>query len=203
MDRKPVNAGAVDWSGENPGMYLKETADGPFVALISFFRVVWSRHGRGHAAFLLLDPRGDGKDPARPNLCVTDNQPLARYLQDGFVARFGAFQGATGLAHVRYEAGSDFAASGDAVTSYTESCRYGEGEVRLTWDKLGAPFLVEFPVDKSATAKHEMFSVFVPAAEVRVSVAGRGVAGRVFPRDVFGKASSMAFLAFSESWVVL
>lgn len=202
MDRIPVNPGNVDWSGENPGMYLKESADGPFVSLISFFRVVRSPHGRGHAAFLLLDPHGEGQSPERPNLCVTDNEPLARYLQAGFVANFAAFRGAAGLQHVRYEPGSSFEASGDALKSYTESCRYAGGEIILTWDKLGEPFLVEFPKDKSATGKHEMFSVFVPAAEIRVSVAGRGTAGRVFPRDVFGKASSMAFLAFSETWLL-
>ena len=202
MERIPVNSGKVDWSGENPGMYLKESADGPFVTLISFFRVVCSPHGRGHAAFLLLDPHGDGKDPKRPNLCVTDNEPLARYLRDGFVASFAAFRGAAGLSQVRFEPGSGFAASGDALKSYTESCRYAGGEISLTWDKLGDSFMVEFPKDKSATGKHEMFSLFVPASDIRVSVAGRGVAGRPVPRDVFGKVSSTAFLAFSETWII-
>jgi hypothetical protein len=32
--------GTVEWSGENPGISLKATPDGPFVALASFFRVV-------------------------------------------------------------------------------------------------------------------------------------------------------------------
>ena len=72
MTRPAINPGKVDWSGENPGMYLKETADGPFVTLISFFRVVLSPHGKGHAAFMLLDPQGNGKDPARPNVCLTE-----------------------------------------------------------------------------------------------------------------------------------
>ena len=51
-----VIPGEVDWSGENPGMYLRETPDGPYGALISFFRVVVSPHGPGHAAFVMLDP---------------------------------------------------------------------------------------------------------------------------------------------------
>ena len=45
--------GTVEWSGENPGISLKATPDGPFVALASFFRVVLSPHGRGHALVLL------------------------------------------------------------------------------------------------------------------------------------------------------
>lgn len=51
MERIPINPGKVEWSGENPGIYLKESADGPFVSLVSFFRVICSPHGRGHAAF--------------------------------------------------------------------------------------------------------------------------------------------------------
>ncbi len=40
---EPINfPGSVDWSGENPGISLKEKPDGPFVALASFFRVVLS-----------------------------------------------------------------------------------------------------------------------------------------------------------------
>ena len=32
--------GTVDWSGENPGISLKDSVDGPFVAFASFFRGV-------------------------------------------------------------------------------------------------------------------------------------------------------------------
>jgi hypothetical protein len=55
--------GTVEWSGENPGISLKETPDGPFVALASFFRVVLSPHGRGHALMLLQAPQ-DADPPA-------------------------------------------------------------------------------------------------------------------------------------------
>ena len=201
MERIPINPGTVDWSGENPGMYLRESVDGPFVTLISFFRVVLSPHGRGHAAFLLLDPAGAGTSPASPNLCITDNDPLARYLCDGFVRHFAAFKGAAGLASVRFQRGSDFIATGDARTSYTETFTSEQGVVRLTWAPLGEAFMVELPREKSATGRHEMFSLFVNASGVAVSIDGHGVAGRPFPREMAGKASSTAFLAFSETWV--
>ena len=201
MERIPINPGTVDWSGENPGMYLRESVDGPFVTLISFFRVVLSPHGRGHAAFLLLDPAGAGTSSASPNLCITDNEPLARYLCDGFVRHFAAFKGAVGLASVRFQRGSDFIATGDARTSYTETFTSEQGSVRLTWAPLGEAFMVELPQEKSATGQHEMFSLFVNASGVAVSIDGHGVAGRPFPREMAGKASSTAFLAFSETWV--
>lgn len=46
-------AGEVEWSGENPGISLKESPDGAFVSLASFFRVVLSPHGPGHALVLM------------------------------------------------------------------------------------------------------------------------------------------------------
>jgi hypothetical protein len=201
MVRVPINPGTVDWSGENPGMYLKEAADGPFVTLISFFRVVLSPHGRGHAAFIFQDPHGDGKDPRKPNACYTDSETLARYLLDNFVSCFLAFRGVAGVSNFRYEKGRDFVASGDARTTYTERFKTDRGGASLTWEPLGEAFMVKFPMEKSPTGRHEMFSLFVNASGVRVSVNGQGVAGRPFPRDVLGKQGSTAFLAFSETWV--
>ena len=85
--------GTVEWSGENPGISLKATPDGPFVALASFFRVVLSPHGRGHALVLLQSPQEADPPAERGNFCLYDNEALARYLVSGFVAHFGAFAG--------------------------------------------------------------------------------------------------------------
>ncbi len=52
--------GTVEWSGENPGISLKESPDGPFVTLASFFRVVLSPFGRGHALVLLQSTQEAG-----------------------------------------------------------------------------------------------------------------------------------------------
>lgn len=202
MARPPINPGQIDWSGENPGMYLKDTADGPFVTLISFFRVVCSPHGRGHAAFILQDPRGSGRDEARPNLCITDNEPLAAYLRDGFVSKFGAFRDARGLSGCRMVPGWDFMPGGDARAAHVEWFRSAVGQVCLAWRELSAPFLVEFTADRSATGVHEMFSLFMDARAVEATINGRGVTGKPFPREFAGrKDSSTAFLAFSETWV--
>ena len=68
--------GTVDWSGENPGISLKETPDGPFVALASFFRVVLSPHGRGHALVLMQSPQ----DAKRGRQRLLPRQRKARAL---------------------------------------------------------------------------------------------------------------------------
>jgi hypothetical protein len=71
----------------------------------------------------------------------------------------------------------------------------------LTWSGLSEPFVVEYGKEQSATGQHEMLSLFVPASGAEVvanGVRGQGVPG---PRDIFGRASSTAFLAFSETWL--
>src|SRR5262249_60427281 len=86
-----VHPGEVDWSGENPGMYLKAKPDGPFVTLVSFFRVVASPYGRGHALVLLEAPLLHRSLPEALNVCVTDNDPPTGYLVSTVVTADGAF----------------------------------------------------------------------------------------------------------------
>ena len=80
-----VFSGNVEWSGENPGISLKERADGPFVSLASFFRVVLSPHGRGHVLVLLQSPQDANPPAERGNYCFHDNEKMARFLVSDFV----------------------------------------------------------------------------------------------------------------------
>jgi hypothetical protein len=201
MEQAPIHPGVVEWSCENPGMYLKESPDGKYVTVISFARTFFSPHGRGHAAFLFLDPHGDGQHPDRPNVCVTDNERLARYLTENFIASFPQFKGLPSLANFHFKDGQNFSTAGDPRSSYSERFQSHLGEVTLTWSHLGEPFLVQLPREKSVTGKHAMFSLFISAAEARAVIDGRPVAGRPFCRTYHGKALSTAFLAFAETWV--
>ena len=196
-----IHRGTVDWSGENPGMYLKEKDSGPFVTLVSFFRVVLSPYGRGHALVLLEAPLLDTSLPEAWNVCVTDNDALARWLVTDFVSHFGAFNGATALRSMRYVPLTGSAASGDQRDSYMEWVQ-GDGiEVTLAWRELGEPFMVTLPRRESPTGQHELSSVFVEAGRVDAHVNGRELSGRPTLRDFVGRRSSTAFLAFSETWI--
>lgn len=193
--------GKVDWSGENPGISLKENADGPFVALASFFRVVLSPHGRGHALVLLQSPQ-DANPPAdRANVCFSDNEPLARYLVKEFVSYFGAWKGLPGLANLAYRKLDSVVASGDTASTYTETVIAGDTNVRLTWSGLNNPFCFALPPDKSATGKHHMPSLFVCCADATIEVNGRKLPGKPVPREIAGHTLTTAMLAFSETWV--
>ena len=95
--------GTVEWSGENPGISLKETPDGPFVSVASFFRVMLSPHGRGHALMLMMSPQEANPPRERGNFCFSDNEKLARYLASDFVSHFGAWKGTPGLKNLVLE----------------------------------------------------------------------------------------------------
>ena len=128
--------GTIEWSGENPSVSLKETPDGPFVELASFFRVVLSPHGRGHALVLLQAPQ----DPKGQNFCFHDNEKLARYLVSDFVSHFGAWRGLPGLQGLTYRPLDSVAAarsidSGMARASSALQTISGSG---VTSESLGA-----------------------------------------------------------------
>jgi hypothetical protein len=196
-----VQPGEVDWSGENPGMYLKETPEGSFVTLVSFFRVVASPYGRGHALVLLEAPLLHRSLPEALNVCVTDNDALARYLVTNFAAHFGAFKDAEALPYMEYVPLEGVAASGDTRSAYMEWIKGPGVEVTLSWEDLGEPFMVNIPKEKSATGKHTLHSLFVDARRVTTTVNGRSLKGKPVSREFAGRQSSTAFLAYSETWI--
>src|SRR5262245_48943531 len=193
--------GKVEWSGENPGISLKEKPDGPFVALASFFRVVLSPHGRGHVLVLLQSPQDANPPAERANICFSDNEPLARYLVAEFVSYFGAWKGLPGLTGLSYRKLDRVEAAGDPASTYSETVTSGDLVVRLTWSGLGKPFCFALPPDKSATGKHHMPSLFVPCADATITVNGRVLPGKPVPREIAGHSLTTAMLAFSETWV--
>ena len=193
--------GRVEWSGENPGISLKADPAGGFTTLASFFRVVLSPHGRGHALVLLLSPQDASPPAERMNVCFTDNEPLARWLVADYVSHFGAWRGLPGLQGLTYRGLDSVEASGDAITSYTETVRAGATTVALTWSGLGTPFCFALPPAQSATGKHHMPSLFVGCANATVTVNGQARPGAPVPRDIAGQRISTAMLAFSETWI--
>src|ERR1043166_7969812 len=154
-----VFGGTVEWSGENPGISLKETPDGPFVTLESFFRVVLSPHARGHALVLGRSPQDRAPPAERANLCLTDNEPMARYLVAEFVSNFGAWKGLPALAGLTYRKLDSVAASGDPATNYSEPRRAGDMTVKRERSGLEKPFCFALPPNKPATGQHHMRSL--------------------------------------------
>ncbi|MFP6732677.1 MAG: hypothetical protein VB959_02410 [Rhodospirillales bacterium] len=201
MPSSPIHPGVVAWTGENPGIYLKDEQDGPWTGLMTFFRITWSEHGRGHGVLLLDDPNVEQSLPEVANFCITDNEPLARYLVDEFFSKFASFKVSPGLKAIQYLPLTEVYREGDTRAEYTEVVKSADQEVRMTWKGLGKPYAVDMPPEKGPTKAHEMYSLFLDASDALVTVNGRRLKGKVVERDFANTKKTTAFLAFSESWM--
>jgi hypothetical protein len=197
----PIHPGRVEWTGENPGIYLKDAQDGPWTGLATFFRVVYSPYGMGSGVLVLDQPDLAQGQPEAHNFCISDNETLARFLVDSFFSRFASFRVSPGLGAVRYLAATDVQRAGDTRSRYQEIVRSDGFEVVMTWSGLGEPYAVDMPADKGPTGVHQMYSLFLDAADAQVTVNGKPLRGKVALRDFAGTRKSTAFLAFSESWM--
>ncbi len=203
MKRVSINPGRVDWSGENPGIYLKhEATDEDYCSLALFFRVVLSPYGRGHAAIVLTAPDEDRGWPDIANFIITDNQRLMRWIVDGWVSKMPTFRGRAGLEHMTWlDLDSVHKQPGDIKSSYSETLRGSGITLEMKWLDMGSPIPVEVTRENSATGEHEMYAVFLEAKSAEIVVNGTALPGSVQSRQFFGRDMSTAFLAFSETWV--
>lgn len=190
--------GTVEWSGENPGIFLKSDPNGPFTTLASFFRVMVSPHGRGHALVLVQPPSEFLRTPA---VCLYDNEPLARWLVSDFVTKFGAFQGVASMRELLYRPLDSVESAGDPSNIYSETVRAADLTVSLTWSGLGVPFCFVNPPELSATGLHYMPSVFIGCLDAAIQVNGKRLPGAPVPREVAGRKITTAMLAFAETWI--
>jgi hypothetical protein len=201
MAKHPFPDGEIDWSGDNPGIYLKDSADGPFRSLMVWFRIALSAYGRGHALVLFEDPTRAVGLPEAANFCIADNEPLARHLVDNFCRKFGVFRDAKAFDALQYLPLLEQREFGDNVTSSGVAVTAPGLAIELNWGKLGAPFAADVLPEQSATGAHEMYSVFVESSEASIIVNGRRLKGHPFPRPFMGRTASSAFLACSETWL--
>ncbi len=140
--------------------------------------------------------------PDVPNLIMTDNQRLMRWIVDGWVAKMPTFLGREGLEAMTWlDCDSVEKRPGDLKSRYSETLRGSGVTLEMIWRDMGSPLPVEVTKENSATKEHEMYSVLLEAREAQVKVNGTSLAGVVAERQFFGRTMSTAFLAFSETWV--
>ncbi len=198
---KPRNSGIVEWSGDNPGIYLKEDPDGDWSALGLFFRVTLSPFGSGHVMIVMDQPNAALGYPAANNICLYDNKELTQYLISDYISKFPSFRGKKGLHSMSHYKIDEVTSRGDLTDYRTESIISEDLEVVMYWSSLGEPFAAEVAVEASATGEHEMYSVFLEATEAHISVNGERLKGMLTTRNFLGGEMSTAFMAISETWV--
>ena len=196
-----VRAGVVDWTGDNPFVYLTTDPSGDWSSLSLFFRVVVSDKGRGNVILVLEHPYEPEREGRR--VCLTDNVPLAQDLIERFVKRFGLFRPAhAALARMEIIGGANFGVSHSYPGAVTEFAETADGRsASLIWRDLQAPFAADVPASQTQTLEHVMLSIFQPAASAEVRVDGEVLPGSTVERDFFGGRAQSAALAHSESWI--
>ncbi|MGI9388414.1 MAG: hypothetical protein ACR2O1_00020 [Boseongicola sp.] len=199
---EPVTPGIVDWTGENPGILLKD-ADGNFSAMALFFRVAWSPVGQGQVLLLYGTPAEvDGEDNA-PNVLMADNMALAAYLKENFIGKLGAFRAAPAFDALPLKSVQAVRADGDPMGHRYSETISGEGlTVQLVWEDLEEPKALELTPDQVGTGEHTMFTLLVPARKAQIIVNGYSLPGAVGERVQAGFETTTAFLYFSETWVI-
>ena len=200
--KDPITPGTVDWTGENPGILLKNP-DGSFAAMALFFRVAWSPAGQGQVLLLYGTPGAERGPAHAPNVMLADNIELAEFLKDQFIGRLGAFREAPAFETLAIEPARSVRSSGDPMGHRYSETVSGEGlVVELVWEELEEPKALELTPDQVGTGMHTMFTLLVPSRAAQIIVNGRALPGEVGPRVQAGFETTTAFLYFSETWVI-
>ena len=192
MDGEAIRPGEVAWSGDNSGVYLRHRPDGDYVTRASYFRVTYSPHGTGDVLVLLS---------GSINVCLHDNEDLARWLVQDFARHFPQFRSSPEMDRTAYVRLDAHASEGDARTGIRERFRAPGFAVELVWAPAGDAFYVVLPPERSATGKHEMYSLFFDVWDASVFLDGRRLPGVVTERELHGRRAPTSFLALSETWV--
>ena len=199
---QPVTPGIVDWTGENPGILLKDDA-GNFSAMALFFRVAWSPVGQGQVLLLYGAPDQVEGPKHAPNVLLTDSEPLAAFLKENFIGKLGAFANAPAYETVPIVLAQTIRTSGDPMGHrYSETVVGGDLTVELVWEGLESPKSLELTPDQVGTGEHTMFTLLVPARDAQIIVNGSRLPGDVGERVQAGFKTTTAFLYFSETWVI-
>ena len=192
MDSAVIRPGEVAWTGDNSGIYLKHEPDGDYVTRASYFRVTCSPHGIGNVLVLLSGPT---------NVCLHDNEALARWLVQDFARHFPQFRSSPEMERLDYAGLDAHESDGDARSGIRERFRAAGFEVELRWAPAGAAYFIVLPPERAATGEHEMYSLFFDVWEASVSLDGRRLPGAVTERELHGRPAPTSFLALSETWV--
>ena len=199
---EPITPGVVDWTGENPGILLKNDDDS-FAAMALFFRVAWSPLGQGQVLLLFASPNEEQGSAEAPNIILSDNSELSDYLLENFIGRLAVFRDAPAFNKLNHLVAQSVSSSGDPMSHrYTETVAGVGYTVELVWEQLEAPRALELMPNQVGSGIHTMYTVLVPAQQAQIIVNGKSLPGKLGTRVQAGFETTTAFLYFSETWII-
>ncbi len=201
MTFNPYTTGKVDWTGENPGILLKDE-HGEFSAMALFFRVVWSPVGGGELLLLYGDPQAEKGPADRPNALIGDSPQLAEHLMHNFIGKLEAFRKARAFSGLTFEKAKEIRTTGDPFGKrFIETVATETLTVELVWEDLETPKLLRLTPEETGTKEHYMTTILVPARTGKILVNGNPLPGQLGTRIQAGFETTTAFLYFGETWV--
>ncbi len=186
----PTDPNQVRLTGENPFIRMSADANGPEITRASYWRVLLSPGGGGHALFLKSDVT-DGQTRV-----YADNIALARYLQEEIESLLTPEFAEQSLQVIDAE----FYKSGDAMTAWTETVESEEDSISLTWYDFMEPFVLHYAPDEAMPGMG-VYSTFVPARRAQLTLNGAVAGGKTLPDKRGDWESTTSCLAWSETWV--
>jgi hypothetical protein len=185
-----VDANRIILTGENSVIRLNNDNGDSFSSNATFWRALTSAGGPGHVLYLNSELT-EGKWRI-----YADNIALARWLQSTVIGLIypALLDRAISVTEAR------FSRAGDARDFWTERVVAGDEQIALTWYEFGEPFLVHTQPNAVPGRPYGMCTVLIPAFGARLTRNGIAAAGRPWPREREGRASSTCVLGLCESW---
>jgi len=197
----PIHPGQVVWTGENPGILLKEDPNGPFSAIALFFRIYLSPKGRGTVLLLLDSPDEQRSFPDGCNVLLYDNKELAEYLLETFILKLPAFAALPACESLSLIPMEECRPEGDPRVRYSEIIKANSLEIELVWDGLGTPTALELPAELTGGKENELYTLLIESTNPSIHINGQRLPGSPVERVQAGIKTTTAFLYFSETWI--
>ena len=197
----PIHPGQVVWTGENPGILLKEDPNGPFSAIALFFRIYLSPKGRGTVLLLLDSPDEQRSFPDGCNVLLYDNKELAEYLLETFILKLPAFAALPACESLSLIPMEECRPEGDPRVRYSEIIKANSLEIELVWDGLGTPTALELPAEPTGGKENELYTLLIESTNPSIHINGQRLPGSPVERVQAGIKTTTAFLYFSETWI--
>jgi hypothetical protein len=186
-----LDANRVILTGENPFIRLSRSDGDPLTTNASFWRILFSPAGAGHVLYLKSDLTENAWR------IYSDNIAMTRWLQQtvqGMLNPELADQSIP-VTDARFHR-----PSGDVRDFWTERLDGADGEIALTWYRIGDPLLIHTQPNQVPGRRYGLSTILIPALGARLTRNGVAAAGQPWPAEREGRPFSTSALAFSESW---
>ena len=188
----------VAFAGENPMITLYRPGTEEAIAGVSAWRCTYSAHGAGFALALWCDPVAVGLPDLPATAVFAANAAMAEMVMTRFNQYQDGYQD-RGVADIVPEP-ARFGQQFDGQRLHRITCVAHAVSIEVEWSDMLDAALSHFDV-QSGPERFDITTVICPCGDGAIIVNGTRLRGEVRVPD--DPMAGSAFLAFSETWVVI